>query len=78
MLARQGEVSMKVLAYIELVKVYFAPTQLLDVIPKHVEGCLARNLRGKARELGRFFPDDNYTARGKQIAKTSLAPSLST
>ena len=67
-----------ILASVESVEVFFAPTSLTNDMRKHVEGCLARQLRKRHPEEARFYPADNRTiprkAQGVMIAVTSDLP----
>lgn len=50
-----------VLAYLESIEVFFAPTALTSEVRKHVEGRIARQLTERHPEAARFYPADNWT-----------------
>jgi len=65
-----------VLAYLESIEVYFAPTALPDEVRKHVEGRIARQLTERHPDAARFYPADNWTSTmpapfGARVAITS-------
>jgi len=65
-------------ANVESIEVFFAPTALSNGMRKHVEGCLARQLRQRHPEAARFYPADNRTIpramQGIRITVTSEVP----
>lgn len=63
LLENYNEISKKVVDYIELINIYFAPTSLEKHLRKHIEGCLASNFRHKYPDLKLFYPDDNYVKK---------------
>jgi hypothetical protein len=75
-LERYEEVTERVVEYVGLINVYFAPTTLETQLRKHVEGCIGWNLRKKNKidpdlKLTRFYPDDNHVGtKSKPIGKT--------
>lgn len=60
LLDNYGEISKKVLDYIGLINVYFAPTSFESSLRKHVEGCLGWNFRIKYPDFQTFYPNDNH------------------
>jgi hypothetical protein len=65
-----------VLAYLESLEVFFAPTDLPDQLRKHVEGRVARHLTERHPGAARFYPPDNWTQTlpaplGVRLAVTS-------
>jgi hypothetical protein len=60
------DVSRKVLDYIRIIDVYFAPTDFPNDIRRHVEGCIGWNLRSNHPEFKRFYPDDNNIVKWKK------------
>jgi len=60
LLENYNEVANKVIDYIRLINIYFAPTTFEKHIRRHVEGCLGWNLRNKYSNLKTFYPDDNH------------------
>lgn len=64
-------ISQKVVEYIGLINVYFAPTTLPTDIRRHIEACIASNLRTNYPNLKTFYPDDNRTVMKKdRLGKT--------
>jgi hypothetical protein len=65
-------------ANVESVEVFFAPTELSSEMRKHVEACLARQLRTRHPEAARFCPADNRTVQrkmqGMRISVTADVP----
>lgn len=63
---------------LEILEIFFAPTKLADEKRKHVEVCIARQLRLQHPEAVRFYPADNRTIprkmRGSRIAVTAEVP----
>jgi hypothetical protein len=45
--------------HIKTIDIFFAPTKLTTDMRRHIEGCIALNLRKKYPDLAIFFPDDN-------------------
>jgi hypothetical protein len=61
-LARWRELQDAVLAYVDVLEVFFAPTGTLPVQErKHLEACIARQLRERHPRAARFYPADNRT-----------------
>jgi len=60
----------EILASVESVEVFFAPTSLTNAIRKHVEGCLARQLRQRHPQEARFYPGDNRTIPRQMVGQT--------
>lgn len=68
-----------VMAYIEAIEVFFAPTDTLSAQErKHLEACIARQLRERHPVEARFYPADNKTIlrtmRGTRIAVSAERP----
>ena len=63
----------QIVPYIESIRVYFAPTNFEPGVRKHIEGCIARNLREKHAEYSLFYPRDNRTGTKKQKLGVRLA-----
>ena len=65
-------------ANVESVEVFFAPTEVSNELRKHIEGCLARQLRQRHPVEARFYPADNRTIPrrmlGQVIRVTSELP----
>lgn len=65
-------------AYVESLEVFFAPTSLASETRKHVEGCLARQLKQRHPVEARFYPADNRTIpremRGATVRVSSDLP----
>jgi len=70
LLDNYNEVSKKVVEYIEIINVYFAPTHLDTEIRKHIEGCLGYDFRKKYPERQIFYPADNHLAAKSKRLKT--------
>jgi len=66
LLDNYNEVAKKVVDYIGLINLYFAPTFLGPDVRKHIEGCLGWNLRNKYPNLKTFYPDDNHVGTKAQ------------
>jgi hypothetical protein len=60
----------EILASVESVEVFFAPTTLTNEMRKHVEGCLARQLRQRHPVEARFYPADNRTIPRMMVGQT--------
>jgi len=60
LLDNYNEVTKKVVDYIGLINVYFAPTTFETHLRRHIEGCLGWNFRNKYPDLKTFYPDDNH------------------
>jgi len=60
LLEKYDEISKNVVEYINLIKIYFAPTKIENSLRKHIEGCLGMDLREKYPNLNIFYPKDNY------------------
>lgn len=76
LLDNYGEVSKKVVEYIGLINVYFAPTTLDTHLRRHIEGCLGLNLRNKYPDLTTFYPDDNRVGTKAQRLGQKLVVNL--
>jgi hypothetical protein len=68
-----------ILAYLESIEVFFAPTSLPDELRKHVEGRIARQLTERHPAAARFYPPDNWTQTlpaplGARVAVVSTRP----
>lgn len=59
LLENYNEVSKKVVDYIGLITVYFAPTTLELHLRRHIEGCIAWNFYSKHPDLKKFYPGDH-------------------
>lgn len=59
--ARWRTLQRAVLAYLESIEVFFAPTALSSEARSHVEGRIARQLTERHPEAARFYPADNWT-----------------
>lgn len=57
----------EIFANVESVEVFLAPTTLTNEVRKHVEGCLARQLRLRHPVEARFYPGDNRTIPRKTV-----------
>lgn len=67
------EVSKRVIDYVQLISIHFAPTALESGLRKHVEGCFGWNLRSRYPHLKTFYPDDNFVGRyPKPIGRTLI------
>jgi hypothetical protein len=53
--AKWKELQSKIAPYLESIEVFFAPTVLSTVARRHVEGCIAWNLRLKYPNEARFY-----------------------
>jgi hypothetical protein len=78
-LARWPELQDAVLAYVDALEVFFAPTGTLPVQDrKHLEACIARQLRERHPHEARFYPADNRTiprsTKGARIAIRCAVP----
>jgi len=62
-----------VLNYIEVIDIYFAPTELATNIRKHIEGCIGWNLRKHHYDLTEFYPDDNRVVRSKNLLNEKIS-----
>jgi hypothetical protein len=60
LLGKYDEVNKRVVEYVSLINIYFAPTACQTKLRRHIEGCIARGLRKKYPDLRRFYPDDNH------------------
>ncbi len=60
LLDNYNRVSNSIVAYIELINVYFAPTTFETDLRRHIEGCIGWNLRNNYPDLKIFYPDDNH------------------
>jgi hypothetical protein len=68
-----------VIAYLESIEVFFAPTNLPAELRRHVEGRIARQLTERHPAAARFYPPDNWTQTlpapiGVRLAVTSARP----
>jgi hypothetical protein len=68
-----------VIAYLQSIEVFFAPTSLPGELRKHVEGRIARQLTEQHPQEARFYPVDNWTKMlpaplGARIMVTSDLP----
>ncbi|MCU0607253.1 MAG: hypothetical protein MUF78_07505 [Candidatus Edwardsbacteria bacterium] len=61
LISSHDAVCMCVTGYIAMIDVYFAPTDIKASVRKHLEGCLALNVREKGDEISKFYPADNRT-----------------
>lgn len=72
------ELHERIHANLESIEVFFAPTDCAHDMRKHVEGCLARQLKQRHPGAARFYPADNRTIPRKmlgiRIAVTAEAP----
>ena len=72
------ELHERIHANLESIEVFFAPTECSHEMRKHVEGCLARQLRTRHPVEARFYPADNKTIPrnmlGIRIPVTSELP----
>lgn len=70
LLENYNEVSKKVIAYIGLINVYFAPTTFDLRLRRHIEDCIGWNLRTKYPELRKFYPDEDHVCRmGQRLSQ---------
>jgi len=76
LLNNYNEVTKKVVDYIGLINVYFAPTRFETDLRKHIEGCLGWNLRNKYPDLKVFYPDDNHVGTKAQRLEQKLIINL--
>lgn len=64
-------------ANLESIEVSFAPTTFTGEMRKHLEGCLARQLRQKHADTARFYPADNRAIPRKMLElKTSVTAEM--
>jgi hypothetical protein len=49
-----------VLAYLDCIDIFFAPTDVDTKLRKHIEGCIGWNLRNNHPEWKMLYPDDNH------------------
>ena len=61
-----NEVSKSVVDYIGLINVYFAKIDCEKELRRHIEGCIASNLRNNYPHLQTFYPRDNRTGVKKE------------
>lgn len=59
LLENYNEVSKKVIDYIGLITIYFAPTTFELHLRRHIEGCIAWNFHSKYPDLKKFYPCDH-------------------
>lgn len=52
-------VNEKVLEYLSVLSVFFAEADVGGLLLRHIEGCIARNLRENHPEAKSLYPDDN-------------------
>lgn len=71
-LKASGQFQTLVKDYIEIIDIYFAPTEFESRIRRHVEGCIGWNLRHLHPELTTFYPDDNRVTRLKKHIGATL------
>jgi hypothetical protein len=57
-------------ASVESIEVFFAPTDVSGELRKHIEGCLARQLRQRHPVEARFYPADNRTIPRAMLGQT--------
>jgi len=76
LLDNYNEVTKKVVDYIGLINVYFAPTNFETDLRRHIEGCLGWNLRNKYLDLKIFYPDDNHVGTKAQRLEQKLLINL--
>ena len=55
-----ASIAQQVPSYLDIIDIYFAPTQLETQVRRHIEGCLGWNLRNNHPECKTFYPDDNH------------------
>lgn len=60
LLENYNEVSKKVVDYIGLINVYFAPTTFALRLRRHIENCIGWNFRSKYPELQKFYPEESH------------------
>ena len=76
LLDNYNEVSKKVIEYIGLINIYFAPTSVEVYIRKHIEGCISWNLRKKYTDLNIFYPQDNKVGKKTKLLQQKLFVNL--
>jgi hypothetical protein len=76
LLDNYSEVAKKVVEYITLINIYFAPTTLERHLRRHIEGCLGWNFRNKYPDLKTFYPDDNHIGTKAQRLGLKLIVNL--
>lgn len=77
LLTQYANTSKKVVDYVKLINVYFAPTSLHNNLLCHIEGSLGWNLREKYPNLTLFYPTDNYVRKEKEKRNIRLLIELS-
>jgi hypothetical protein len=76
LLDNYNEVTKKVVDYIGLIDIYFAPTKLETHLRRHIEGCLGWNFRNKYPDLKVFYPNDNHVGTKAQRLGQKLIVNL--
>lgn len=66
-------ITSQVLAYLEVLSIFFAPTELPQDLRKHCEGMIGNHLRKKRAEYASIYPEDNRVILRKSIKNISLA-----
>jgi hypothetical protein len=70
------EVGKKVIDYIRLINVYFAPTNVQVQWRRHIEACIGWNLRIKHPPLKKYYSDDNRIDKVGQLHGQILSLNL--
>ena len=68
--------SKKVVDYVGIINVYFAPTTMPSDIRRHIEGCLGWNMRLNYPDLKVFYPNDNIISKPLEIKGFNLRITL--
>ena len=61
--------SKRVIEFVSLINVYFAPMTCDMQLRKHLEGCLGWNLRNNHPALIMFYPADNHVGTGERTGQ---------
>ncbi len=64
--------SSKVIDYVSIIDIYFAPTTYDMYTRRHIEGSIGGNLRNNHPEHKRFYPDDNHIGTKKEKLGVTL------
>lgn len=72
LLDKYVDTSKKVVDYIGIINVYFAPTTIASDIRRHIERCLGWNMRLKYPDLKVFYPDDTIVSKPMAIKGINL------
>ncbi|MFN5708934.1 MAG: GIY-YIG nuclease family protein [Planctomycetota bacterium] len=66
-----------VLEYVSIINIFFAELQAERGLRKHIEGCIAKNLRKKHPEQSRLYPSDNRVGTLKSDHRCKLSVTAS-